>query len=72
MEGRRPALGCFADSHTTKVPNAFYYSRYWCPGALCVDGFVQDWAPPKQGPVLRQRATPALHQPAIRPDGPGA
>ena len=50
LAGRRPACDLFADERTTKVPGAFY-SRYWNPTALGIDGFARSWAPPTSGPA---------------------
>lgn len=54
LGGRRPAYGMFTDEYTTKVPGAFY-SRYWNPTALGIDGFARSWAP------FHRRAAPLLY-----------
>ena len=35
-------LDAFADNSNSKVPGAFY-SRYWCPGTLGINGFRHRW-----------------------------
>ena len=61
LGGRRPALDCFADSFTTKVPGSFF-SRHWCPGSCGVDAFAQGWAPPAEGEVPLWLINPPFDQ----------